>query len=81
MDLHLVKPDQQIGYSGGLLASQPAGWPPSRPASQSTSSRPLVDLQKKHFLFDENRFSSIGVIFGRITPQLGQNRNLREKLV
>ena len=61
-----------------MTASQfgrPAGRLPGAPGASSE------DLPKTRIFLLKNVFRRFGAIFGRVWPQLGQNRNQREKLV
>ena len=64
-------------------AGQPAGPPgrASRPGPRAGPPRTgKEDLPKKRIFGVKNENRRFGAIFGRVWPQLGQNRNQREKL-
>ena len=76
----------QIYFRGDLLSRRD---PSPRTAGRASRPGPWAgppgtgkeDLLKKHVFGVKNENRRFGAIFGRVWPQLGQNRNQREKLV
>ena len=79
-----TKPCSHSGASQNQAASHLASWRASRLAGWTPSWTPWhggKTCQKIFFLVRKTFFVDLEPFFGRVWPQLGQNRNLREKLL